>query len=207
MSSSYYLIIQRIERLKDWICLKEQLRTECYCFIPCLDVLFACRALLVSLVWVCFCIYHGTSFGSEWERAYRQRVHEKGEKTVVTAPILFTALFSWISKKHSQVLKPKLFITLCSPCWSQAHRTKVFIEVSLQILPPPLCHFSFRHLQQASLALPTTPMPISPVLELSFLWTPKAWIIFDPWGSKHAYAMLSLLINIFSLTSPEISPG
>ena len=45
---------------------------------------------------------------------------------------MFTILFSWNSKDHSHILKPKLFITLCSPCWSQAHRTKVFIEVSLQ---------------------------------------------------------------------------
>lgn len=53
-------------------------------------------------------------------------------------PIQLIALFSLSSEEHSQVLKPKLFITLCSPYWSQAHRTKVFIEVSLSKFYPHL---------------------------------------------------------------------
>lgn len=97
-------------------------------------------------------------------------------------PISLTTLFSWNSKERSQVLKRKLFITLCSPCWSQAHRTKVFTEVSLQILPP-LCYFWFQHFQEASLPLPATPIPISPILELLFLLTLKAWIVFATWGN------------------------
>lgn len=46
--------------------LKENLRTGCYRFFPCLDLL----CLLVGSFWlmwfgVCFCIYPGTSFVSE----------------------------------------------------------------------------------------------------------------------------------------------
>lgn len=93
---------------------------------------------------------------------------------MVNDPILPAALFSLSSKEHSQVLKPKLFITLCSLCWPQAHRTKVFLEVSVQILPTSLCSFWFHHFQEISLPQFETPVPVSPILKLPFLWTPQS---------------------------------
>ena len=53
MNFSYHLIIQRIAKLKDSSCFKEQLRTEYYYFFLCLDFLFALGSF-GSLVWGLF---------------------------------------------------------------------------------------------------------------------------------------------------------